>query len=83
MVKKMLSTKEPHSFFYCLSAFMEWAAQTELTDLNCMVPEDDVVQNLLSMFMEKERIDISVTGHLADSDERLKRLQEELVQNGL
>ncbi len=43
VVKKLLSTKEPHSFFFCLSAFMEWAAQTELAELNFMVPEDDVV----------------------------------------
>lgn len=43
VVKKLLSTREPHSFFYCLSAFMEWAAQTELSELNFMVPEDDVV----------------------------------------
>lgn len=74
MVKKLLSTREPHSFFYCLSAFMEWAAQTELSELNFMVPEDDVVQNLLSMFMEKERIDLSTTGHAVCNDERLMRL---------
>ena len=47
-----------------------------------MVPDDSVVQNLLSMFMEKERIDISVTGQ-TNFDERLFSLQGELMQSGL
>ena len=62
VVKKLLSIREPHTFFTCLSAFMEWANQTDLADLNFMVPDDQAVQNLLQMYMEKERIDLCVTG---------------------
>ena len=54
VVKKLLSNKEPHTFFTCLSAFMEWASQTDLADLNFMVPDDQTIQQLLQMFMEKE-----------------------------
>jgi len=53
---------------------MEWASQTDLADLNFMVPGDSTVQNLLQMFMEKERIDFSGSGQLPDLDERLLRL---------
>ena len=61
---------------------MEWAQQTDLQDLNFMVPDDPAVQNLLQLFMEKERIDISVTG-CTDLDECFFRLQEDLMQSGL
>lgn len=30
VVKKLLQIREPHTFFTCLQAFMEWANQTEL-----------------------------------------------------
>ena len=40
VVKKLLQIREPHTFFTCLSAFMEWANQTDLADLNFMVPDD-------------------------------------------
>ena len=62
VVKKLLSTREPHTFFTCLAAFMGWAHQTDLADLNFMVPDDSIVQNLLQMYMEKERIDLSASG---------------------
>lgn len=62
VVKVLLSMQEPHTFYTCLSAFMEWANQTDLPDLNFMVPNDPVVQNSLQQFMEKERIDLSLPG---------------------
>ena len=37
---------------------MEWAQQTDLADLNFMVPEDQRVQSLLQEYMQKERIDL-------------------------
>jgi hypothetical protein len=38
VVKQLLQIKEFHVFYMVLSAFMEWAKETELTDLNFMVP---------------------------------------------
>ena len=49
--------------------------------MNFMVPEDSAVQNLLQMYMENERID--VTGQVQDPDERLTRLSDDLMQSGL
>lgn len=62
VVKKLLGLREPHTFFTCLAAFIDWAQQTDLADLNFMVPDDSAVQNLLQMYMEKERIDIDGAG---------------------
>ena len=83
VVKKLLSLREPHTFFTCLAAFMDWADQTDLPDLNFMVPDDSAVQNLLQMYMEKGRIDISGTGQAPDLDERMTRLSEDLMVSGL
>ena len=83
VIKSLLANREPHTFFTCLSAFMEWASQTDLPDLNFMVPEDSVVQNLLQMYMEKERIDLSITGSNANIEERLFRLQDDLILSGM
>ena len=62
---------------------MEWAQQTDLADLNFMVPEDSVVQNLLQMYMEKGRIDIDVTGQATSLDEKLIKLEEDLFASGI
>ena len=35
------------------------------------------------MFMDKDRIDISVTGQHTNFDEKLFRLQEDLMRSGL
>ena len=43
VVKKLLQIREPHTFFTCFSAFIEWAKHTDLEDLNFMVPDDQVV----------------------------------------
>ena len=83
VVKKLLSLREPHTFFTCLAAFIEWAEQTDLPVLNFMVPDDSNVQNLLQMYMENYRIDIGGTGQTQDLDERLTRLAEDLMQSGL
>ena len=36
----MLSIKEFYIFFRIISSFIEWAASTELQDLNFMVPNN-------------------------------------------
>ena len=46
-VQKLLNNKEFYIFFQILSSFIEWAATTELQDLNFMVPNNADVQNLL------------------------------------
>ena len=53
----MLCIKEFYIFFNILTSFIEWAAQTDLTDLNFMVPNNTDVQNLLQTIMSQNKID--------------------------
>jgi len=46
-VRELLEIKEFYIFFNVLTAFIEWAGQTELEDLNFMVPQNVNVQRLL------------------------------------
>lgn len=39
-VKELLKIKDFYVFLQVLTAFIEWATNTELTDLNFMVPDD-------------------------------------------
>jgi len=39
---------------------MEWAKQTDLSNLNFCVPEDNTVQQLLQNFMQNSKIEIDV-----------------------
>ena len=56
-VSKLLMNKEYYIFFNILLSFIEWAATSELQDLNFMVPNDPNVQNLLQSVMQFNKID--------------------------
>lgn len=56
-VQKLLQIKEFYIFYNILTSFIEWAAQTELSDLNFMVPNDPAVQNLLQNIMQHNKIE--------------------------
>ena len=51
--------------------------------MNFMVPDDSIVQNLLQMYMEKERIDLEGTTSSESLNRRLIRLEQELFKSGL
>ena len=59
-MKKLLEIKEFNTFFCVLYSFMEWAKQTDLSNLNFCVPEDNTVQQLLQNFMQNSKIEIDV-----------------------
>lgn len=57
VMKELLQIKEFSTFFTVLVTFIDWAKTTDLQDLNFMVPDDPVVQSLLSSFMQNSKID--------------------------
>ena len=50
-VRDLLDSKEFYIFFNILTSFIEWAGQTELQDLNFMLPQNLNVQRLLQNLM--------------------------------
>jgi hypothetical protein len=59
VVKQVLTIKDFHIFYTVLSAFVEWAKETELTDLNFMVPsEDNKVTDLLQNYLANSKINL-------------------------
>jgi len=55
-IQKMLSIKEYYIFLHILQSFIEWASQSELNDLNYMVPNDQHVPSILQSIMMNNKI---------------------------
>ena len=56
-VQRLLCVKEFYVFLHILQAFIEWATQTELQDLNFMVPNDEQVQTILQSIMQSNKLE--------------------------